>query len=104
MTLRIFKARFNEAMQLVKKHSQDADVPEPDYKFAYAVIKAQLSVKKHLKEACLAGELTPALLEDVIRECGGGEYVHIIHTMSAEEDDFQELRGIFREIAHLWYK
>lgn len=103
MTLRIFKARFADVLQLVKNHAE-VDIPDLDYKFAYAVLKAQMSVNKTLREACLEDKLTPELLELVMRECGAEEYVHVIHNMSAEEEDFLQLRDRFREIAHLWYK
>lgn len=103
MTLRIFKAKMAIITALVQSHC-DIPPPDMDYKFAYAVIKAQLSINKDLRAACMSGEMTPSLLEGVLRELGAEEYVHVVHNMSAEEEDFQKLQEAFREIAHLWYK
>lgn len=100
--LRTFTEHFEGILCLIKGHTDQA-VPEHDSKFAYAVIKAQMQMNKRLRVACLKDELTPELLESILADCGMSEWIHVVHSMKEEEDDFKQMQLMFREIAKIWH-
>lgn len=100
--LETFESLFDQVIFLIQPHS-DIPVPEYDIKFTYAVIKAQFSLNKKLRKACLEDHLTPELLEEIMRECSMEDWVHVVHNMQTEAEDFQQLQHVFQQIAQIWH-
>ena len=100
--VRKFEALFDQVVHLIEPHA-DIAVPDYDIKFTYAIIKTQFNVNKKLRKACLDDHLTPELLEEIMREAYMEDWVHVVHSMREDQEDFKQLQHVFQKIAQIWH-